>query len=129
MIAYTVVDDHRYVTFVNTVLLTMDHFSQVKEAIWDARNKYDHFGVAVGIDQDTIDAIEKSCKKAEECFTQVLKECLRNGITQKKISDALKSKTVGYGRMGDEFLAVKFETPQKPASTSECNKTIYKVVL
>lgn len=91
------------------VMLTMAHFKQVRDAIWDARVKYQNIGIELGLSPDDVDAIvEDEGGKVEKCFVEVLKRCLKDGISQKKIADALQSTPVGYGYLGREFLDKKF---------------------
>ena len=102
----------------------MEHFRQVRDAIWDARVQYPNIGLELGISSDDIDAIAENKRgNVEKSFEEVLRRCLKNGISQKKIADALQTKTVGYGHLGKEFLAMTFVTmPHKktPAIGGEC---------
>ena len=96
------------------VMLTMVHFKQVLDAIWDARVQYQNLGYELGISPDDVDAIvENVGGKVEKGFAEVLKRCLKDGISQKKIADALQSRTVGYGHLGREFRTMKFVAPPK----------------
>ena len=95
----------------------MDHFRNVRDAIWDARVQYHNIGIELGISSDDVDAIaENENRNVEKCFARVLKQCLQKGISQKKIADALQSKTVGYGHLGQQFLAMTFVTRGKCVS-------------
>ena len=89
----------------------MDHFPQVLDAIWEARSKYSNLGISLGVSLESIEAIKMSCHhQVGECFKEVLKECLQNGISKKDLSDALKSRTVGFGILADAVLAIKLVT-------------------
>ena len=95
-------------------MLTMAHFTQVQDAIWDARVQYKNIGIELGISPDDVEAIAENVRgNVEKGFTEVLRRCLRDGISQKRIASALQSKTVGYGHLGREFLAMKFVAPPK----------------
>ena len=96
------------------VMLTNAHFTQVQKAIWEARVQYYNFGIELGLSPDDVDVIvENAGGKVEKGFAEVLKRSLKCGISQAKIADALQSNTVGYGYLGREFLAMKFEARPK----------------
>ena len=91
----------------------MKHFKEVYDAIWDARVQYQNIGIELGVQPDTIDAIADTQRgNVDKCFGEVLKLSLKDGISQKRIADALQSRMVGYGNLGQEFLAIKFVTPK-----------------
>lgn len=103
----------------------MEHFKQVHDAIWDARVQYNNLGLEIGISSDDIDAIAMNMRGiVENIFAEMLKRCLRKGISQKKIADALRSKTVGYGHLGKEFLAMKFVTVLHKKTPLTCGKCV-----
>ena len=57
---------------------------------------------------ETIDSFEKTHHgNTDECFKAVLAECLNTGVTQRRLANALKERTVGRAGMGDELLAMK----------------------
>ena len=69
---------------------------------------YSNFGLALGLTPETVESIEKSCHfNPNECFKAVLTECLNGGVTQRKLANALKEKTVGRANVGDNLLAMK----------------------
>ena len=77
-------------------------------AIWDARSKYSNFGLELGLSVETVDSIEKTLHyNTDECFKAVLAECLNNGVTQRRMANALRERTVGRGSLGDQLLAMK----------------------
>ena len=95
-------------------MLTTAHFPQVRHAIWDARVQYENIGIELGISPDDVQVIKENERgNVEKGFDEVLRRCLKKGISQKKIADALQSKTVGYEQLGREFLAKKFVAPPK----------------
>ena len=87
----------------------MANYREVSKAIWDARVQYYNIGIELGVQPDTIDAIADTQRgNVDKCFEGVLKHCLKNGISQKRIAEALQSTMVGYGHLGEKFLAMKF---------------------
>ena len=102
----------------------MEHFQRVRDAIWDARVQYHNIGIELGMSPDSVDAISDDMRgNVGRSFAEVLRRCLSNGISQKKIADALQSRIIGYGHLGREFLAMKFVTkPHKEISAigSKC---------
>ena len=82
--------------------------------------QYKNIGIDLGISPDDVDAIADNVRgNVENGFAAVLRQCLKTGISQKKIADALQSRTVGYGHLGKEFLAMTFVTvPRKKTPTT-----------
>ena len=74
-------------------MLTMAHFPQVRDAIWDARVQYENIGIELGISADDIEAITENVRgNVERSFAAVLKRCLKDGVPQKRLASALQSK-------------------------------------
>ena len=89
----------------------MDHLPDVLKAVWPARSKYYNLGIALRVSADDLDATERSSAyKVDECFTEMLKICLRRseGLSQRRLADALESHPVGYGNLGEKVRSVKF---------------------
>ena len=103
----------------------MAHLKEVMDAIWDARVQYQNIGIELGVPPDTIDSIAETQRgNVDKCFGEVIRYCLKNGISQKRIADALQSRMVGYGHLGEEFLAKKF-VKSIPQKTEHCKSGFY----
>ena len=84
----------------NAGYLTINELDSVLKKVWEARNKWQNIGLALGVSQDDLDAIRVSnSDDADKCFAQVLAKWLRSCSRSKSwrvLADALRSPTVGY---------------------------------
>ena len=80
----------------------------VLDKTWDARSRWYHIGLALGIPAGTLDAEKKTHQSdCDDCYTSVLKIWLR-GVdpqpTWSALSDALKSTSVGCGHLAEQLV-------------------------
>ena len=76
-----------------------DHLRQVIEAVWDVRSKWHLFGIALGIDPYTLDAINVKLRgDPDTCLRDMLQQWLNSEsqVTWKALIDALETKSVGF---------------------------------
>ena len=85
--------------------------SLVLNKTWDARSRWYHIGLALGIPTGTLDAVKKRCRDdPDECYTEMLKVWLR-GVdplpTWSALSKVLKSPSVGCGDLAEQLLPLE----------------------
>ena len=83
------------------------NLSQVLNKTCDARSRWYHIGLALGIPAGTLDAVRETQQgDCDKCYTEMLKVWLR-GVdpqpTWSALSDALKSTSVGYGHLAEQL--------------------------
>ena len=87
--------------------LGINNFSDVLEAVWEARSKWYNIGLKLGTSPGTLDAIKASSKEnVDDCITAMIKDWLKNGNprpTWAAIAKALKSPMVGYGHLAEQL--------------------------
>ena len=80
---------------------------KVQDAVWAARAKWYNIGLRLGMSADILDATAKAClHQPEECFTDTIKEWLRNDDPQptwQALGDALRSPVVGYAHLAENL--------------------------
>ena len=92
-------------------ILRIDNLRDVQDAVWPARSKYYNIGIELGVPDGDLDAFEKSNSyRVDGCFMDVLKHLLRRseGLSQKKLADALASPPVGFGNLADNIRCKRF---------------------
>ena len=64
--------------------------------MWDYRARWKSIGIELHVDTGTLDAIEKDCRKVNDCLQEMIKHWLRNNPrpTKEIIRVALQSKLV-----------------------------------
>ena len=82
---------------INHVALTPENTKEVLNLTWKHRSRWRFIGIELGIDVNTLDAIEKDNRKAEDCLTELIATWLR-GVdpkpTRSVIIKALESQSV-----------------------------------
>ena len=82
--------------------------SQVLVKTWDTRSKWYHIGLFLGIPAGTLDAVRETQRgDCDKCYTEMLKVWLRGVYPQptwSALSDALKSPSVGCGKLAQQLL-------------------------
>ena len=92
--------------------LTKEHFSAVKDLLYEVRSKYENLGFALGLLPGDIKAIKKANQQdVDGCYSDVLEQVLKNGITREELAKALESPGLQYG-----VLARKVRKTHIPAS-------------
>ena len=73
-------------------LLTQSDLHSVTEDLWDIRNMYSKLGIALGLHPADIEAIQKSKNgEVDDCFSDVIKQCIDQGLYQGQIIKTLES--------------------------------------
>ncbi len=87
---------------IGTPELTVDDLAAVQSKAWSARHKWYNIGLQLGLKADDLDCIQMSDRDSANCFTEMLKQWLRQGSIEKtwdKLIKALQSETVNYGTL------------------------------
>ena len=75
----------------------MDHFSKVRDLIWDARSSYENLGYGLGLSPASVDTIKQSNHSdVEKCFDRILEEVLKRELSRNKLAEVLESRHLGY---------------------------------
>ena len=78
--------------------------AELVEVLHPARNKYFHFGLQVGLEDDVIESIENRYQNADDRLRAILSARLRNGpLTWNEIYSALGSRMVDRSRLAEEI--------------------------
>ena len=102
--------------------LTSNDIQKVREKIWEARVKWYHIGIELGISVDDLGAIKNgaNCHDINECITDMLIIWLRRtDATWEALARALRSKPVGYPQLAD--LITSYESA---SSVQGCETTV-----
>ena len=79
----------------------------VKEAVWDARARWNPIGLNLGILSGDLDTIANRRRdNPDDCFSDVLTQFLQQVDPKpswKRLADALASKTVGRGDIAEDL--------------------------
>ena len=81
----------------NHVALTSNNVKEVLNLTWTYRSRWRFVGIELGIDVNTLDAIERDHRKAEDCLTELITIWLRRTNpkpTKSAITRALESQSV-----------------------------------
>ena len=76
-----------------------DHLREVIEAVWDVRSKWHIFGISLGIDPYTLDAISTRHRgDPDKCLSDMIQQWLdsESKATWEALIDALEAKSVGF---------------------------------
>ena len=88
-------------------MLGIGDLHQVLTNTLEARAKWYHCGLALGLSAGTLDAFEKQYKcDCTDCYTSVLKTWLRGSDpqpTKSALCNALRSQSVGRGDLTDKL--------------------------
>lgn len=82
--------------------LSIENLTEVLSAIFIVRHKWFPIGLALGVNNGTLNAIKQRCHDdPDECFREVLSHCLQTptGLTWVDLVRALRSDSVGYGQL------------------------------
>ncbi len=117
----------------NANYLTSSDIREVRHKIWEARMKWYHIGIELGINVDDLEAIRSGANhhNIADNFTEMLTTWLRQtGSTWEALSKALRSKQVGYPLLADSITsasaglsAVGYETTVSDQCTSSVRKS------
>ena len=101
---------HNRLSLILSGILRIEKLCDVQAAVWDARSEYYNIGIALGVPAGDLDAFKRNGARDDDCFVDVLKHCLRQpeGLSQKKLADALASKPVAFGGLAEEIRNKKF---------------------
>lgn len=80
----------------------------VQDKLWDARLRWNNLGLALGIDQTSLDEIaEKNRNRPDACFSDVLKMWLQgcgdSSRTWSTITAALRTRSISMGALAEEI--------------------------
>ena len=92
------------------VLLTIENLKEILDQTWNYRARWRFIGIELGIDEGTLDAIEKDNRKVEECLRVMITTWLRGykpKPSRHAISMALQSGHVSR-TVGNYHLIVTF---------------------
>ena len=92
--------------------LTIDDLAAVHSKAWRARSKWYNIGLQLGLTADDLDCIRMDYHDTDSCFTEMLKQWLRQSIekTWDRLIKALRSETVNYGALADSIIAAQGES-------------------
>ena len=79
------------------VALTSNNVKEVLNLTWDYRSRWRFVGIELGIDVNTLDAIEMNNRRVEDCLTKLITTWLRRTNpkpTRTAIAKALESQSV-----------------------------------
>ena len=81
---------------VDADLLSINNIKEVLDEMWDYRARWKSIGIELCVDTGTLDAIEKDCRKVNDCLQEMIKYWLRNNPrpTREIMKVALQSKLV-----------------------------------
>ena len=96
-------------------MLVGTHFHEIQNLIWEIRSEYQNFGYALGLSSGDVAAIrETHHSNADDCFNAVLKEILKQGVTQEKLAEALESRMLGRVQLAKKVRAAIFSSGKQP---------------
>ena len=86
-----------------------DHFSEVRNLIWDVRANYQNLGYGLKLSPASVNAIKQSnhCD-VEKCFDGILEEALKDGLSRNKLAEVLESRQLGYTLLAKKVREAKF---------------------
>ena len=91
-------------------ILTISDLLKVQSKIWEARTKWYHPGLLLGIPVDTLDAIQYNHPtNCDQCFTDMMKEWLRASDLQRTweaLAKALESPQVGQSNLAKQIRSI-----------------------
>ena len=79
------------------VALTSNNVKEVLNLMWDYRSRWRFVGIELGIDVNTLDAIEMNNRRVEDCLTKLITtwlRCTNPKPTRSAITKALESQSV-----------------------------------
>lgn len=79
-------------------ILDIKHLMYLVNYTWDARIKWEHIGLMLGVDQPTLSSINTAkMANADNCYSEMLSVWLRkDGATWDKLLEVLGSPAVGF---------------------------------
>ena len=91
-----------------TDILNISNIKEVLDEMWDYRARWKSIGIELHVDTGTLEAIEKDCRKVNDCLQEMIKYWLRNSPrpTKETIRVALRSKLVSNAT-GNNYYASK----------------------
>ena len=74
---------------------SVENMREVLDLTWDYRDKWMFIGIALGIDMETLQAIDRNNKDVEDCLVQLVIVWLRGSkATRSALTTALQSRQV-----------------------------------
>ena len=86
--------------------MTIDDLKDVKDAIWDARSKWNDIGLQLSIRKPDLDAIHEDCRDVQQCLTEMLTLWLKRANpppTWESMANALKQPSVEWQQLAEEI--------------------------
>ena len=123
--------DHRPVINISA-RLTIDDLKDVKKALWPARNKWRDIGTEIGEAVDSLESIDMTNRKPEDCLREMLSGWLRGAYnpnqknskprTWRTLIDALREKEIGLTDLANNIEKEKYgiSVPGKQLASNKC---------
>ena len=87
----------------------MEHFSEVRDLIWDARSSYQNLGYGLSLSPPSVNTIKQSNHfDVEKCFDGILEEVLKNGLSRNKLAEVLESRQLGHTVLAKKVREANF---------------------
>ena len=115
--------------------LTIDDLRDVKKALWPARNKWRDIGTEIGEDENSLESIDMTNRKPEDCLREMLGGWLRGAYnpnqknskprTWRTLIDALREKEIGLTDLANNIEKEKYgiSVPGKQLASNKCAYT------
>ena len=81
----------------STFVFKREHRRMLKDLLWPARAQYKNIYIALGFDPSELH--ESSGSQISDLYMNVVEAIISKGVTKQQLVDALKSPTVGHGRL------------------------------
>ncbi len=78
------------------------------ELLWPARSEWYNFGIALGVDKNTLKSIQKTHRSnCDDCFNAMLKSCseTNRSLTWSGVCEALKKPSVARNDVAESIEA------------------------
>ena len=100
-------NEHLLCIYAGLEILTISDLAKVQGKIWEARTKWYHLGLLLGVPVHTLDAIQYNHPTdCDWCFTDMIKEWLRASDLQRTweaLAEALDSPQVGQSDLAKQI--------------------------
>ncbi len=83
-------------------------YGEVQVLLWPARSEWYNLGIALDVDKNTLESIEKTYRSnCDHCFNAMLKSCseMNNSITWSGLYEALRKPTVARNDVAQKIKA------------------------
>ena len=100
---------HASLVYAGPEVLTTSDLANIQSTIWEARTKWYHLGLRLGVSVHTLDAIQYNHPTdCDRCFTDMIKEWLKASVsdlqrTWEALAEALDSPQVGQSDLAKQI--------------------------